>query len=105
MLTYSEAKKIGFDACVDKIGRDFVKQYESTSCVGYGDELEYAFCYVGVDDRPDPIDDSDDIILDDSEDSKFPYLVSCKVWYDDGRVEFIDYMLPDRIRKRMKKIR
>lgn len=94
MLTYAQAKKIGVNACLDKLGRDFVKRYESTSCAGYGEEEEFAFCYVGVDDRPDPVYDSTDIILDDRNGSKFPYLVSCNVWYEDGRIDFLDCVLP-----------
>lgn len=97
MLTYAQAKKIGVNACLDKLGRDFVKRYEDTSCVGYGEEEAYAFCYVGVDDRPDPVEESTDIILDGGKETKFPYLVSCNVWYEDGRIDFLDCVLPTAV--------
>ena len=31
MLTYEAAKKMGIDACVEKLGRDFVKMHKDTS--------------------------------------------------------------------------
>ena len=95
MLTYAQAKKKGVNACLDKMGRDFVKRHEDTSCAGYGREEEYAFCYVGVDDRPETVDESEDVILDDEKRAKFPYLVSCNVWYRDGKIEFLDCILPE----------
>ncbi len=95
MLTYAQAKKIGVNACLDKLGRDFVRRYENTSCAGYGEEDEYAFCYAGVDDRTELPEENTDIILDDGKGTKFPYLASCNVWYEDGRIDFLDCVLPE----------
>lgn len=99
MLTYEEAKKIGVNACIDKLGRDFVLKYRDTSCAGYGKEDDYAFCYVGVDDRMEPEKTGKGLVLDDSPDSKFPYLAMCNVWYENGKIEFLDCVLPDGAEK------
>ena len=95
MLTYEAAKKVGVDACVEKLGREFVKMHKDTSCAGYGDAEDYAFCYVGVDDRPEPKWNKSEVILDDGPGGKFPYIASCNVWYADGKIEFQDCVLPE----------
>mgnify|MGYP007069905044 CR=1 FL=1 len=51
MLTFEQAKKIGVDACIEKLGRDFVNQFKDTSCDAYADMKDYAYCFVGVDNR------------------------------------------------------
>ena len=98
MLTYEAAKKIGIDACVEKLGKDFVRLHKDTSCAGYGNADDHAFCYVGVDDRPEPVWNDSEVILDGSPSSKFPYLSSCNVWYSDGKIEFLDHIVPDQKR-------
>ena len=93
MLTYEEAKKIGVNACVEKLGRDFVMKYKNTSCSAYGDDKTHAFCFVGVNTEPDPPYREDDpLVLDGGSD--WPYKASCNVWYQDGRIEFFDCKLP-----------
>ena len=53
MLTYEEAKRIGVNACIEKIGKDFVKRYRDSSCSAYANvDDEYAYCFDGVSDRP-----------------------------------------------------
>ncbi len=49
MLTFEEAKKIGLNACVDRLGRDFVMKYRDTSCPAYADMEDHAYCFIGVD--------------------------------------------------------
>lgn len=93
MFTFEQAKRIGVDACVDKLGKEFVQRNNSGSCVGYADVDEYAFCYVGINDRPRQDWNGETIVLD-GNGSKFPYMVSCKVWYNDGNVEFMDCIVP-----------
>ena len=94
MLTFDEAKKIGIKACVDKLGYDFVKKYEDTSCSAYGDEGDYASCFVGVSTEPDTPWTGGPLILDDSPKAKFPYSASCDVAYKDGAVTFRECSLP-----------
>ncbi len=92
MLSYEQAKKIGIDACVEKIGEDFVSKHEDNLCVGYGDVEDYAYCFVGVDDAPEIIDDREELVLDST--SKWPFIAKCNVWYNDGHIEFFDCKLP-----------
>ena len=37
MLTYEQAKKIGQEACIDRLGRDFVMKYRDTSCPAFSE--------------------------------------------------------------------
>lgn len=93
MLTFEEAKKVGIKACVEKLGYDFVRKYQDTSCTAYGDEGDHAFCFVGVSTEASSPWDGDAIILDDSPNKKYPYSVSCNVSYADGTVTFVEYQL------------
>ena len=40
MLTYEAARRKGVDACIDKLGRDFVLRHQDTSSSGFGDREE-----------------------------------------------------------------
>ena len=92
MLTFEEAKKIGINACMEKMGRDFVHKYASTSCLAYGEEERYAYCFVGVDTAaPEEYVEGEGLVLDSSE---FPYMVSCTVMYEDGKITFIKDLTP-----------
>ena len=95
MLTFEEAKKIGIRACVDKLGYDFVKKYNDTSCTAYEDEEDHAFCFVGVDTNPVSPWTGGPLILDDSPGAKFPYRASCNVAYVDGSITFLEYIIPN----------
>ena len=91
MLTYEKAKKIGIEACIDKLGRDFVNKHKDTSSSGFGDRGDHAFCFVGVDDRPET-NMSDELVL--TSNGKFPYVARCNVRYSDGYIEFLECVLP-----------
>ncbi len=91
MLTFEQAKKIGLDACVDRLGRDFVMKYRDTSSRGYGDMEDRAYCFIGVDntdERYDPVP----LIL--TSNNPFPFRASCTVRYEDGVIEFLECVLP-----------
>lgn len=92
MLTYEGARKIGVEACIDKLGRDFVMKHRDTSCSAYGDRGDHVYCFVGVSDIPLP-EMKDELVL--TSDSKFPYTARCNVDYLDGKIEFLDCILPD----------
>ena len=94
MLTFEEAKKIGTLACLDKLGREFVRKHRDTACSAYGDEDDHAFCFIGVDTEPDSPWTGGPLVLDDSPNQKFPYSASCNVAYSDGKVTFLDCSLP-----------
>lgn len=93
MLTYEEARKIGIYACIDKLGKDFVDRYRETSCSAYGDMEDHAVCFVGVSDQEDDLTRKQ-IILSSSPESRFPYMASCDVGYEDGKVTFLECILP-----------
>ena len=92
MIDFETAKKIGIQACVDKIGVEFVRKYRDTYTTAYGMDSETdAFCYVGVSD--DPIQESqvNGIVL---ERTPFPYYASCNVSLNDGQVSFLECRTP-----------
>lgn len=94
MLTFEEAKKIGIRACVDKLGYDFVKKHNETSCTAYEDEDDRVFCFVGVGTESVAPWTGGPLLLDDSPDAKFPYSASCNVTYADGAITFLQCTLP-----------
>ena len=85
MLSVDEAKQIGKQACLDKLGKDFVQQHKEFSSFGSGEFDGKVFCFIGVD--PFHQSSGKGLILDHE---KFPYRVSCTVDKQDGRVEFIE---------------
>ena len=95
MLTFEDAKRVGTIACLDKLGRDFVRKHRDTACSAYGNNDGYAFCFVGIDDQPDIPWDSGPIVLDDTPTGQFPYRVSCNVAYETGKITFLECVLPD----------
>ena len=92
MFTYEEARKIGVDACIDKLGRDFVMKHRDTFCSAYVDRGDHVYCFVGVSDTPLP-KMKDELVL--TSDSKFLYTARCNVDYLDGEIEFLDCVLPN----------
>ena len=94
MLTFNEARIIGIQACVNKLGYDFVRKNEELSCTAYGDEADHAFCFVGVGIEAGSPKADGSIVLDDSPERKFPFSASCNVDYADGTVTFLDCVLP-----------
>lgn len=95
MLTIEAARKIGINACIDKIGRDFLQKYKDSAVYAYGDgETENSvFCYVGVDDKPYVPEKNPEVLVLDST-SQFPYRASCNVRLEDGAMKFIECVLP-----------
>ena len=91
MITYEKARKIGIDACIEKLGRDFVMKYKDTSSSAYGDRGDHVYCFVGVSDQPAP-QMKDELIL--TSDSQFPYIARCTVSYVDGQITFLECILP-----------
>ena len=96
MLTVKEAKSIGRDACVDRLGRDFVEKYKENSVAAYGDFSDegIVFCYVGISDKPLEDIYSGRLVLSESQDGKMPFGVSCNVQLEDGKIEYLECKLP-----------
>lgn len=92
MLSFEQAKKIGTDACIDRLGRDFFTQYKDTSSSGYGDMEDRVYCSVAIDNSDSRYDEVPLIL---TSDNPFPYRASCTVRYEDGEIEFIEYTTPE----------
>lgn len=95
MMTYEDAKKLGTEACLGRLGKDFVREHRDMACSAYSDEEDHAYCFVGVSDQPEAVWDGEDIILDGHPGTEWSFQVSCNVWYADGNIEFLDCVLPD----------
>ena len=65
MLTCDEARALGRNACIQKIGIEFYEKYRTSATIAYGDFSEegVVFCYVGVDDQPMEDTPSEPLIL------------------------------------------
>ncbi len=92
MLTYEQAKKIGQEACIDRLGRDFVMKYRDTSCPAFSDLEDHADCFVGVDNSENRYGEGKPIML--TSGYKWPYSARCTVRYADGKVEFLECVSP-----------
>ena len=92
MLNIETAKKIGFTACIDKLGRPFVLAHKDSATSAYGKTDSGVFCFVGVDDKDDSLNQEGVLILDNQ--SKFPYRASCNVSLTDGIPSFVECVLP-----------
>ncbi len=91
MITYEDAKDIGINACIDKLGRSFVMTNKDSFCSADGDRGDHLYCFVGVSDKPLPTMD-DGLLL--TSNDQFPYIARCTVDYLDGHVNFLDCVLP-----------
>lgn len=92
MLKLETARKIGMNACVDKLGRDFVSAHRNTVTSAYGENENGMFCFVGVDVEQAAIVNGRSLVLDSH--SKFQYRVSCNVDLNNGRPRFLECVLP-----------
>ena len=97
MLTRKEARRIGINACIDKIGRDFYEKYINSVSIAYGEIENGEFCFVGVDNKNTPYEYQDSLVLSSSE--PIPYRVSCKILLQNGEVEFIEMTTPQKIKQ------
>lgn len=89
MITIEEARKIGINACIDKIGRDIVLANRDNCATGYGEEYDgKIFCFVAVSTRPPRKEKLPRILILDST-SRFDYEAGCNVSLKDGSIEFI----------------
>ena len=92
MISYERARRIGVEACIDKLGREFVMKHRDSSGSAYGDRGDHAYCFVGVDDKPVMKMDKGLML---TSDSHFPFVARCTVRYSDGKIDFLECVLPD----------
>ena len=93
MLTFDEAKRIGITTCINTLGVDFVKKFAATSssAYGYSEDGESVFCFVGVDNTPQPEFDGKTLTLTSE---IFPYRVSCDVSLHNGNTVLLECVTP-----------
>jgi len=84
MLNIETARKIGINACIDRLGRDFVMARKEFASSAYGQSDDGVYCFVGVDDPHDAKNYDGALTLDSC--SVFPYRASCTVDLTDGAV-------------------
>lgn len=77
MLPYNEVQRIGREACINAIGREFYEQYQQWSAMGGGNYRGANICYVAVSDKPLPQDGAQ---------RKWTRLARCKVNAETGQV-------------------
>lgn len=87
------ARQIGTHACVEKLGREFVKAHKDSSTSAWGECEDGVFCFVGVNDKGMGMDDYS-LVLDNA--SRFPYRASCVVRLSDGAVTWREVVVPEK---------
>lgn len=92
MLTIDQAKKIGFDACAEKLGREFVDLHADATSSAYGQHDDKVYCFLGISIEPRRTFDGETLRL--SSDRKLKYRASCNVSLLDGSTEFIECVTP-----------
>lgn len=92
MLSFHEARQIGINACIEKLGRQFVERNKNCATSAFGLQDNSVFCYVGIYSEFDSKINSMQLILDSC--SKFTYYTSCFVDMQSGEIEFIECVLP-----------
>ena len=91
MLTYKQAKKVGRNACINRLGRDFVLKHRKSAGASFMDCDSYVQCFVGVNEKEMP--KTGKIVLDDSR-KDFDWSAECNVSYADGKIVFGKCKLP-----------
>lgn len=92
MLNIDDARKIGINACIDRLGREFVSAHRDCATSAYGENDGGVFCFVGIDDGRVSQNRDGMLVLDDR--AAFPYRASCNVSLRDGFPVFIECITP-----------
>lgn len=92
MLTPDIARKIGINACIDRLGRAYVLSHKDSAAAAYGEVPDGVFCFVGIGDAPRSLASADALILDSL--SAFPYRTSCTVSLMSGIPVFRECVCP-----------
>ena len=92
MLNVEVARKIGINACIEKLGREFVLANKARATSAFGESENGIYCFVGVDDGS-AFENRDNRLVLDSH-SAFPYRASCNVNLSNGKCDFIECIVP-----------
>ena len=94
MLSVKEARKIGIDACIEKIGVEFWEKHKDHAVYAHGEKEGYKVgCFVGISDQPEPDLDTVNIRLSPGND--WPYYADCDVDRKTGEIEFDEFVVPE----------
>lgn len=93
MISIEFAKKIGITYCADAMGREFVERYANSSSTGFSEESDRVFCFLGINNREEVIDETKNLVLT-SDGDAFPYRASCTVSLVDGKVQDFKFVHP-----------
>lgn len=88
MLDTETARKIGINACIDRLGRDFVLENKDFTTIAFGESEKSVFCFVGIDKERSSMNSDNALILDSC--SKFDCKASCNVDLEDGKITFME---------------
>ena len=91
MINADRAKRVGINACIEKLGREFVEAHRDSVIYAYGMNQDVMYCFVGVDDKPQK--GTDKLMLDSV--SKWPYRVSCNVDLETEAITFIECVVKE----------
>ena len=94
MIDKDMAKKIGRDACIEKMGKDFVEAHKGNAVFACGLRDEAMYCFVGVSDKEDEAPKGSGLTLDST--SQWPYRVGCFVSLSDGAVTWSEVVVPEK---------
>ena len=97
MLDLETARMIAFNACIDKLGRDFVFENCDYTTSGFGESEYGVFCFIGIDLIKEQKDKNKLLTLDNC--SQFTYRVSCHVNFLDGIPTFLECVIPEPFNK------
>lgn len=86
MLSILQAKKIGINACIDKIGRDLCVKYADQSASSYGQNGDVVNCFVGLSTTPFHPENIDKLVL--TEEKEWDYSAECSVDLSSGEIIF-----------------
>ena len=91
MINPDRAKRVGINACIEKLGREFVEAHRDAVIYAYGMNQDVMYCFVGVDDKPQK--GTEKLMLDSV--SKWPYRVSCNVDLETEAITFIECVVKE----------
>ena len=94
MLTERQAVIIGFDACIEALGHEFVLSWCDRTGSSFERDGDSVVCFIGADDRPLEQIKSEPIAAENAR--GFPYYARCTVRLSDGAAHIIECVPPRR---------
>lgn len=90
MLETREAVRIGINACIDRIGREFCTLHADNTVSAYEETKGGVNCFIGLNEEPSQdydLENVQELVLSNATDWK--YTAECFVNYQDGNVVFV----------------